>query len=406
MFLGRHMGPTGVAIQVVLKRVRSEFSHVPELRALLVSEAALQARLVHPNIVRTWDLVVLEDEHYLVMEYVRGGDLELLVRRAKRRGRRFSYAAALFIARELLFALEYAHELRDELGLPLQLVHRDVSLGNVLVSAEGEVKLADFGIAATDVKAPGLRLRGKIGYMSPEQARQEELDLRSDLFSLATVLYELLTGKRLFVGHEGDSPTRVYATPIVPPSTLCPGLPPAIDRVILRALSLDKSDRPKTARAFYEEILVFGRQHGLLLDRAELRDELRGLLGEDPDTWRVVEERSGTAQIPSLLEDDAVWDDPVFSMPMSIAQSLAFSSQNSETAPSASEVTAPLPEPLPGTLADWPAAVVQTLSPTETQPSQRLCVRSGFRLLPLLIGVVALGLLLALAATWFWLHRG
>ena len=198
------------------------------------------------------------------------------------------------------------------------LVRVDLAKGtaNILISGDGEVKLSDFGIAQTSqVEELGLRLRGKVGYMSPEQARQEELDQRSDLFSLGTVLYELLTAKRLFVGQEGESASRVYAAPILPPSALCPSLPPSADAVILRALQLDKNDRPHSALKWYEELLLLSQRHGLWMDRSELGAHLRVMLGDDPESWRLVEERSGTARIPSFLEADELWEEPSGSVP-------------------------------------------------------------------------------------------
>lgn len=352
VFLGKHIGRTGISTPIVLKRLRSELTHVPELRALLFSEAELQSRLLHPCIVRTTDLVVIDGEYYLVMEYVRGGDLLLLLRRARRRGQRFSAAAALFIVRELLQALGYAHELRDARGVPLGVIHRDISPANILISGDGEVKLSDFGIAQTSqVEELGLRLRGKVGYMSPEQARQEELDQRSDLFSLGTVLYELLTAKRLFVGQEGESASRVYAAPILPPSALCPSLPPSADAVILRALQLDKNDRPQSALKWYEELLLLSQRHGLWMDRSELGAHLRVMLGDDPESWRLVEERSGTARIPSFLEADELWEEPSGSVPsesmmaISVARTLEFASPRStDVSALHSDVTAPVPK--------------------------------------------------------------
>lgn len=387
VFQGRHIGRTGIATPIVLKRLRSELTHVPELRGLLLAEAELQSRLTHPCIVKTTDLVVLDGEYYLVMEYVRGGDLQLLLRRARRRGQRFSAAAALYIVREVLQALAYAHELRDASGFPLGLIHRDISPANVLISGDGEVKLSDFGIAQTKVVDAGtesLRLRGKVGYMSPEQARQEELDARSDLFSLGTVLYELLTAKRLFVGQDGESASRVYAAPILPPSTLCSSLPREADEVVLRALHLDKTERPKSALKWYEELRELSRRHGLWMDRAELGAHLRSVLGDDPESWRVLEERSGTAQIPSFLEEADLWEDKSGdgTMGISVVKTVEFVPlKPSEVVLNQSEVTAPVPtQPqesavsgaMPQTVSSAPTMrIVSTVAPSRLADSLR-----------------------------------
>lgn len=408
VFLGKRLGSAGFVSQVVLKRLRSELAHVPELHALLQTEAEIQSQLVHPNIVCTTDWVVLDGEHYLVMEYVRGGDLQLLLKRARRRNQRFSISASLFIIRELLQGLAYAHELRDERGNPRHLLHRDISPANVLLSCEGEVKLSDFGIAATTTTHDllgGLRLRGKIGYMSPEHARQEELDPRADLFSVSTVLYEMLTMKRLFVGQEEESPSRVYATPILPPSLCCDGLPKEMDAVVLAALSLDKRDRPESAQKFYSQLLDLSRRHDLLIDRSELKDELRAKLGDEPDSWRIVEERSGTAQIPSLLECVEVWDDPMGeeSMPISFARTEKFVPFKPADALH-SEVTAPVPTQMAET---QPSSTTSALP--HVHPPTRIILKSPLRFADRLprdlrkLGVFSLlTLLAALLLLWLW----
>ena len=139
-------------------------------------------------------------EYFIVMEYLPGGDLRTLLKRAKRRGKRFSPASAIRICRETLSALAYAHVKRDFDGQPLKLIHRDVSPSNILVSYAGEVKLTDFGIAkAATHNSLFYKVKGKIGYMSPEQAKSESLDHRSDLYSIAVCMYEILTDRKSVV---------------------------------------------------------------------------------------------------------------------------------------------------------------------------------------------------------------
>ena len=309
VYLGKRVAPGGFEKTVVFKRLRPELASQPALLALFLREASLSAALEHPSIVRTVDLAKLDGSYYLVMEYVRGGDLRLLLRRARRRGQRFSAAAALHIGRELLLALEYAHSRCTADGWPLGLSHRDVSPANILISAEGEVKLSDFGIAQASAEEglgdiAGVRLRGKVGYMSPEQACGAQVDSRSDLFALSAVLYEVLTGKRLFIGQPGQPLVEIYQAAIVPPSQLCPELPAACDAVLSRALAARKEDRYQTAHAFYEALLDITRQHNLWLDHAGFAEHLRDICGPDASTWRVLEERTGTAIIPSLGESD------------------------------------------------------------------------------------------------------
>lgn len=307
VYLGKRKAQGGFEKEVVLKRLRPELLHRPGLLELLLREARLAAGLEHPGIVRTLDLAQLDGDYFLVMEYVRGGDLRLLLKRARRLGRQFSVQAALLLGRELLNALDYAHRYRvpGEDGGGTGIVHRDVSPANILVSIAGEVKLTDFGIAVAGAQPLAeeqpLRVRGKIGYMAPEQARGEAVDARSDLFSLAAVLYEVLTLKRLFVGQEGQRPAQIYAEPITPPSRLC-ALPPEGDAIFLKALALDPAERYQSARDFYDALLGLTRRHGLWLDRAELAQHLRDVCGDDPGAWSMIEERSSTAVL-ALIPD-------------------------------------------------------------------------------------------------------
>lgn len=313
VYLGKRVAPGGFVKTVVLKRLRPELGRQPPLVALFLREASLSAALEHPSIVRTLDLTRIDGDYYLVMEYVSGGDLRLLLRRARRRGQRFSVAAALYLALELLGALEYAHTRCTPDGRPLGLSHRDVSPANILLSAEGEVKLSDFGIAqasAPEVEATlGVRLRGKVGYMSPEQAAGAAVDARTDLFALAAVLYEVLTDKRLFIGQPGQPAAEIYDAAIVPPSQLCPELPPAFDQVLLRALARRREDGYKSARELCTALRELTRQHGLWLCRLGLAEHLREVCGPDPSVWHCLEERTGTAIIPSIADFDDLDDE-------------------------------------------------------------------------------------------------
>ncbi|HRI50876.1 MAG TPA: serine/threonine-protein kinase [Pseudomonadota bacterium] len=308
VYLGKRVAPGGFVKTVVLKRLRPELGRQPPLVALFLREASLSAALEHPSIVRTLDLTRIDGDYYLVMEYVSGGDLRLLLRRARRRGQRFSVAAALYMALELLGALEYAHTRCTPDGRPLGLSHRDVSPANILLSAEGEVKLSDFGIAqasAPEVEATlGVRLRGKVGYMSPEQAAGMAVDARTDLFALAAVLYEVLTDKRLFIGQPGQPAAEIYDAAIVPPSQLCPELPPAFDDVLRRALARRREDGYQSARELGTALRELAREHGLWLCRLGLAEHLREVCGPDPSVWHCLEERTGTAIIPSIADFD------------------------------------------------------------------------------------------------------
>jgi tRNA A-37 threonylcarbamoyl transferase component Bud32 len=290
IYLGKKLGAGGFEKEVVLKQLLPEFTRQPEFIDLFLREARLSATLDHANIIHTIDLVTAGEEYFIVMEYLAGADLRTLLKKAKRHRKRFSAAAGIYITREVLSALAYAHSKIGQDGRPLRLIHRDVSPSNILVSQNGEVKLTDFGIAkASTHNSVFYRVKGKVGYMSPEQARSEPLDHRSDLYSLAVCLYEAITGERLFV-HAGitTSPDEIYGQPIPLLSRKIAGLPPEFDKVMLKALSVDPAHRYQTAGEFQEALLRCAHKHGLMMSAPELADHLEGVCGSSV-RWRDLE---------------------------------------------------------------------------------------------------------------------
>src|SRR5689334_242143 len=275
IFVGKKLGAGGFEMEVVLKQLLPEFTEQPEFLDLFIREAKLSGTLDHANIVHTIDLVTAGGEYFIVMEYLPGGDLRTLLKRAKRRGRRFSPAAAILITREVLSALAYAHVKRDFDGKPLKLIHRDVSPSNILVSYTGEVKLTDFGIAkAATHNSLFYKVKGKIGYMSPEQAKSEPLDHRSDLYSLAVCMYEVLTGERLFV-HAGltTSAEEIYSQPVPQVSKKVPGLTTDLDAIVSKSLAIDPAKRYQTAGELQEALMRCAHRNGLLMSAPELAKE-------------------------------------------------------------------------------------------------------------------------------------
>jgi len=287
IYVGKKLGAAGFEMEVVLKQLLPEFTQQEEFIDLFLREAKLSATLDHANIVHTIDLVTAGGEYFIVMEYLPGGDLRTLLKRAKRRGKRFSPSAAIHICREVLSALAYAHVKRDFEGAPLKLIHRDVSPSNILVSYAGEVKLTDFGIAkAATHNSLFYKVKGKIGYMSPEQAKSEPLDHRSDLYSLAVCMYEVLTGERLFV-HAGltTSAEEIYSQPVPQISRKVPGLTSDLDAIMMKALALSPDVRYQTAGEFQEALTRCAHRNGLLMSAPEVARELAELCGP-PDQWR------------------------------------------------------------------------------------------------------------------------
>jgi eukaryotic-like serine/threonine-protein kinase len=298
IYLGKKLGAGGFEKQVVLKQLLPEFTRQPEFIDLFLREARLSASLDHANIIHTIDLVTAGEEYFIVMEFLDGADLRTLTRRAKRRQRQIAPSAGLYIARELLSALAYAHGKLGPDGRPLGLIHRDVSPSNILISGSGEVKLTDFGIAkASTHNSIFYRVKGKVGYMSPEQARSEELDHRSDLYSLAVCLYEVLTGERLFVNVGlTTSAEEMYSQPVPAISSKIPGLPRELDELMFRALAVDPNQRFQSAGEFQENLLRCAHRHGLLMSGAELADHLREACGS-PSIWRDEDNLGDDAQV-------------------------------------------------------------------------------------------------------------
>jgi len=243
----------GFEKEVAVKVIRVELAEDPQFTQMFLDEARLSARLNHANIVQTFDFGQEENVHFLAMELVRGRTLAALLKVCRAKGTRLGIGPSLRVAAELARALDYAHRLVDLDGKSLGIVHRDVSPQNVLVSREGEVKLADFGIAKavmrSHVTQPG-RVRGKCAYMAPEQIRGKELDGRADVFALGVILWESLSGRSLFDGASDAAVLhQVLEKEILPPSWFAREVPAEVDALVMRLLSRDVEDRPDSGQA-------------------------------------------------------------------------------------------------------------------------------------------------------------
>jgi serine/threonine-protein kinase len=285
IYVGKKIGPGGFEKEVVLKQLLPEFTSRPEFRDLFFREAKISATLDHQNIVRTFDLVNSNDRLFIVMEYVRGADLRTIAWRARRR-KPLSAQAILHVAIEILNGLAYAHSRRSPAGDPLGIIHRDLSPSNILCSGEGEVKLSDFGIAkAVTYSSVFYRVRGKVGYMSPEMARNQPIDARSDLFSLGVSIYETLIGERIYTGDLNTPPDKIYAQKVPRLEAKCPGLPAGLQAVLDRALAIDRDARFPDAEAFATALRQVAIDHRLLYSAPELAAELRAIMGPDSEHW-------------------------------------------------------------------------------------------------------------------------
>ncbi len=247
----RMRGVEGFQKTVAIKRILPHMTDNAEFVGMFIDEAKLAAQLTHPNIVHIYDLGKIGRDYYIAMEYVDGRDLRSLLNAGRRKGMPLPLGLSLLIAARLASALDYAHRKRDFEDRELGLVHRDVSPQNVLLTAEGDVKLCDFGIAKAVSKASQTQmgaLKGKLQYMSPEQAWGRPVDGRSDLFSLGAVLFEMVTGERLFAGDSEISVLEaVRQGRVRTPRQVDPSLPREVDEIVTRALALEPQDRFQSA---------------------------------------------------------------------------------------------------------------------------------------------------------------
>jgi len=250
--VGRLLGPVGFARTVAVKRLHPQFAKDPEFVSMFLDEARLAARVQHPNVVATIDVVATDGELFLIMDYVRGESLSKLVRTAKKRDTKVPPRVVAAIMCGFLHGLHAAHEAKNERGEPLGLVHRDVSPQNVLVGADGIPRVLDFGIAKAQGRIQVTRdgqIKGKLAYMPPEQLSGRELTRGVDVYASAVVVWEALTGLRLFKGEtEGETLARILRDPVPAVSSVDPSIPRAFDAVLLKALSRDVTKRHATAR--------------------------------------------------------------------------------------------------------------------------------------------------------------
>jgi serine/threonine protein kinase len=287
IFKARLDGIGGFHRTFAIKRILPNLTANPEFVDLLVEEAKIAGLLSHANIVQILDLGAVDNQYYIAMEYVHGRDLGVLLKRCGDKNITFPVPHAVYVLLEMLKALEYAHNrqvLKNGKPNPLEIVHRDVSPPNVLVSFQGEVKLTDFGIAKAAVRAletmSGV-IKGRFDYMSPEQASGDHVDQRSDLFSAGVVFYQLLTGRHPFrQPRELATVEAIRRGTFETPSHVNPDVPASLDRVVTRALAVDPAQRYPNATAFREDLDRFFQDSGFIFSGTMLASFVRGLFPE------------------------------------------------------------------------------------------------------------------------------
>ena len=302
LFLAELHGDGGFAKTLVVKRILPHLSSDPDFIKMFIDEALIAARLTHPNVVAVHDFGTLQGSYYMAMEYVPGVDLHRLLRRAAAVQRQLTAAEVATLGADAARGLAYAHSLTDDAGQPLELVHRDISPQNLMLSVSDGVKLMDFGIAKAAARctrtATGV-LKGKLAYMAPEQAAGADADQRADQFSLGVVLWEALVGERLFRGdQEAQLMRRVMACDIPNVRSRRPDVPVALERILSRALAADPNARYPDVAALEAELTAFRFSLGAA-GNVHLGDLVREL-NTDAEAAEVVDWswRHGPAEAP------------------------------------------------------------------------------------------------------------
>jgi serine/threonine protein kinase len=255
---GRLAGVAGFARTVAIKRLHPHLADDPEFIAMMIDEARLAARISHPNVVQTVDVATVDRELLVVMEYVRGESLGRLLRLESLRQGRVPLPIVSAVMTGALYGLHAAHEAKSDRGEPLGIVHRDMSPQNVLVGVDGVARVIDFGVAKAEGRIQSTRdghVKGKLAYIAPEQLSREPTTRAADIYAAGVVLWEMLTGRRLFqAGDGGELVAKVLAGPTCAPSAFAPHVPSAVDAVAMRALARDPGARFETALAMAEAL--------------------------------------------------------------------------------------------------------------------------------------------------------
>ena len=306
VFLGESRSVQGFVKTVAIKRVLPHLCQKPKFIQMFMDEARLSARLNHANIVTVFDVGASENSYFLVMQFVDGTNLKELLENARKRQRQLEPKQGAYIGIEACHGLSYAHQLTDESGKSLHIVHRDISPPNIMITKQGEIKVADFGLAKAGMNVektePGV-VKGKFGYLAPEVAYGEEADARSDLFSLGVVIWEMLAGRRLFLGETDFHTVKlVRATNIPRLAPLNRFVDESFEEILLRALARDPAQRFQTAHEFGDSLAGYLFEKGLKVtgyDIAALVNSLTSSQQKEPL-------RNKSSMMDRLIEEELV----------------------------------------------------------------------------------------------------
>jgi eukaryotic-like serine/threonine-protein kinase len=284
VFRAESEGLQGFRKQVAIKRVLPHLSSKKKFISMFLDEARLSAQLSHSNCVQVFDIGVGDNAFFIVMEFVDGANLKAIIEHIKKSGRDFPVEAAVYIGLELCKGLAYAHELTDNNGTPLHIVHRDMSPPNVLITKNGEVKIVDFGLAKANSQLeksePGI-IKGKFSYLSPEAAMGQEVDARTDVFAVGIILWELLAGQRLFLGDTDFQTVKKVQNALVPPiSGINRKVPLELEKIINKSLARHPHQRYTTARDLGMDLSKFMFKYAVPVSTFDISSLVHGAMKE------------------------------------------------------------------------------------------------------------------------------
>jgi serine/threonine-protein kinase len=388
IFLSKLLGADGFERNVVIKRMLSNLSSLPDFVEMFRDEARLAARLSHPNIIQIHELGFIEDCYYICMEYLAGEDFSTTLRQA---GKKRQYTPIPIVMRVLADAargLHYAHDFTNESGQPLHVVHRDISPSNLYVTYQGQVKVLDFGIAKASSRLVQTRtgvVKGKYIYMAPEQARGEEVDRRADIFSLGVSLYESITNVRPFA-RENDLAVlnALLQGDFMPPTKLRPDIPRELEAVVLKAMALRPEDRFATASEFADALERCTSGKLALASNKDLSEYMRMQFGDQRFTEKT--------RVPTLATLKAMSAQLGASPP---EKPVVFASSGVFPAADLPAVPAPAPE-------DSSTSVVPPPPASRPAPAAEVPTAVKPRRLGLVAGAVGAVLVLALGGVAAW----
>ncbi len=284
VFVAESAGIEGFKKRVAIKRVLPHLSEKKRFISMFLDEARLSAQLSHSNCVQVFDIGVGDNAYFIVMEYVDGSDLKAVIDYLKSNGRTFPVEAAVLIAVKICEGLTYAHELKGEGNKDLHIVHRDMSPPNVLITKHGEVKIVDFGLAKAssqlEKSEPGI-IKGKFSYLSPEAALGGDVDHRTDIFAVGIILWELLAGKRLFLGDTDFATVKMVQQVNIPSlKAMRSDVNDDLERILHRALAKDLNTRYASARDLGRDLTAFLYRYGRPVSSFDIAELVRGAMSQ------------------------------------------------------------------------------------------------------------------------------